>query len=239
MDEHKRNTGKKFLVISHKNTSDILVCVIHQWILRGTTLKSDCMAADGALRDEKYARMTVCHSMTFLKRLNHSNTFEWSWKYFDMWVQLCLADEKSSGIIKAKVLWKPHADPRGCTFICFGINQRFAFRLHYQSVCWQKIEKKWPWVEISEIYRLYLTIGKIWKYENISCSCCERAGARTLQAEGPKTKIWYKEYVVVVLVVVVVVVLLLLLLLLILILILQTLQLHYLKVGIRGNEVNI
>jgi len=61
-----------------------------------------------------------------------------------------------------------------------------------------------------------------------------------LQAEGPKTKIWYKEYVVVVLVVVVVVVVvLLLLLLLILILILQTLQLHYLKVGIRGNEVNI
>ena len=34
----------------------------------------------------------------------------------------------------AEVLWKPYADTRGCTFICFHIHQRFAFRLHYQLV---------------------------------------------------------------------------------------------------------
>jgi len=130
--------------------------------------------------------------------------------------------------------------PQGVYIYMFWYQSKICLQVTLSVRVLAENRKKWPWVEISEIYRLYLTIGKIWKYENISCSCCERAGARTLQAEGPKTKIWYKEYVVVVLVVVVVVVvLLLLLLLLILILILQTLQLHYLKVGIRGNEVNI
>ena len=117
--------------------------------------------------------------------------------------------------------------PQGVYIYMFWYQSKICLQVTLSVRVLAENRKKWPWVEISEIYRLYLTIGKIWKYENISCSC-ERAGARTLQAEGPKTKIWYQEYVVVVLVVV-----------LLLLIILQTLQLHYLKVGIGGNEVNI
>jgi hypothetical protein len=61
----KEKQEKRFLVIAHNNTSEILACIIHQWILPGTVLESDCMPADGALWDEKYNRMTFCHSITF------------------------------------------------------------------------------------------------------------------------------------------------------------------------------
>jgi len=52
----KEKGAKRFLVIAHNKTSEILACVIHQWILPGTILKSECTAADDALRDEKYTR---------------------------------------------------------------------------------------------------------------------------------------------------------------------------------------
>ena len=61
----KEKWQKIFLVIDHYRTSDILECIINQWMLPGTILKSDCMAAYGALWDEMHTRITVRHSMTF------------------------------------------------------------------------------------------------------------------------------------------------------------------------------
>lgn len=76
-------SGKIFLIPVPNRTESTLVPLIKEWILPGTTIRSDCWAAYRCLENEGYIHETVNHSLHF-KDPNtgcHTNHIESTWRH--------------------------------------------------------------------------------------------------------------------------------------------------------------
>ena len=61
----ERDSGKCFFAPVANRSKEVLLDIIKQYILPGTTIYSDCWKAYNTLADEGYIHMTVNHSINF------------------------------------------------------------------------------------------------------------------------------------------------------------------------------
>ena len=88
-------SGKCLLV--PKRTESTLVSFIKEWILPGTTIRSDCWAAYCGLKNEGYIHETMNHSLHF-KDSNtgcHPNHIDSTWRHAKKRCQVVIARENS------------------------------------------------------------------------------------------------------------------------------------------------
>ncbi|GFT20491.1 DDE_Tnp_IS1595 domain-containing protein [Trichonephila clavipes] len=74
----QRESKKYFFRVVESRTKEELLKVIHEWILPGTTIISDCWKAYDCLSDEGYVHLRVNHSLNFVdpKTGAHTNSIE-------------------------------------------------------------------------------------------------------------------------------------------------------------------
>ncbi|GFT39876.1 mitotic-spindle organizing protein 2A [Trichonephila clavipes] len=74
-------SNKCFFRVVESRTKEELLKVIHEWILPGTTIISDCWKAYDCLSDEGYVHLRVNHSLTFVDPETgaHTNSIEGTW----------------------------------------------------------------------------------------------------------------------------------------------------------------
>lgn len=79
----ERESGDMFLVKVEKRDPKTLVKIIHENILPGTTIYSDCWRAYNKLDDEGFEHYTVNHSANFKDPITgvHTNTIEGAWRH--------------------------------------------------------------------------------------------------------------------------------------------------------------
>ncbi|GFT30872.1 DDE_Tnp_IS1595 domain-containing protein [Trichonephila clavipes] len=77
----QRESNKCFFRVVESRTKEELLKVIHEWILPGTTIISDCWKAYDCLSDEGYVHLRVNHSLTFVDPDTgaHTNSIEGTW----------------------------------------------------------------------------------------------------------------------------------------------------------------
>jgi hypothetical protein len=71
------------VLAEHDRSAETLIGLIKQWILPGTNIIIDCLAAYSSVREEGYTHFTVNHSMTFVDATTgtHINTILSTWKH--------------------------------------------------------------------------------------------------------------------------------------------------------------
>ena len=62
----ERQSGEMFLVPVPQRDAQMLITVIHEWFLPGTTVVSDCWKAYSQLSDDGFMHLTVNHSVNFV-----------------------------------------------------------------------------------------------------------------------------------------------------------------------------
>jgi transposase-like protein len=79
----ERETGLTFMLPVGNRTKEVLLCIIKHYILKGTTVISDCWRAYNCLEDEGFKHLTVNHSITFKDPETdaHTNSIESSWRH--------------------------------------------------------------------------------------------------------------------------------------------------------------
>ncbi|GFX74030.1 DDE_Tnp_IS1595 domain-containing protein [Trichonephila clavipes] len=77
----QRESKKCFFRVVESRTKVELLKVIHEWILPGTTIISDCWKSYDCLSDEGYVHLRVNHSLTFVDPETgaHTNSIEGTW----------------------------------------------------------------------------------------------------------------------------------------------------------------
>lgn len=79
----ERTTGKFFLVPVEKRDKETLIPIIQKYILPGTTIISDCLAAYDELKDIGFDHYTVNHSENFVDPITgaHTNQIKGLWRH--------------------------------------------------------------------------------------------------------------------------------------------------------------
>ncbi|GFT08181.1 putative isxo2-like transposase domain protein [Trichonephila clavipes] len=77
----QRDNKKCFFRVVESRTKEELLKVIHEWILSGTTIISDCWKSYDCLSDEGYVHLRVNHSLNFVdpETSAHTNSIEGNW----------------------------------------------------------------------------------------------------------------------------------------------------------------
>ncbi|GBO22405.1 hypothetical protein AVEN_18621-1 [Araneus ventricosus] len=77
----ERGTNNCFFAVVENRTSEVLLSVIEDHILPGTTVMSDCWSSYQCLSDEGFVHLTVNHSMYFVDPDTgaHTSSIEGTW----------------------------------------------------------------------------------------------------------------------------------------------------------------
>ena len=77
----ERGSNKSFFRVVENRGKDVLLAIIKEFIVPGTTIISDCWKAYDCLEDEGFHHLTVNHSLSFKypETGAHTNTIEGTW----------------------------------------------------------------------------------------------------------------------------------------------------------------